>query len=65
MNAAEEKEIVKKYEEATDKCGMINILTQLYDCKRADMVELLERNVIRILEQCRRKNQNQRWLFRN
>lgn len=44
MNAAEEREIIKKYEQANDKCGMINILTQLYDCKRADMVELLERN---------------------
>lgn len=43
MNAAEEREIIKKYEQANDKCGMINILTQLYDCKRADMVELLER----------------------
>lgn len=44
MNAAEEREIVKKYEQANDKCGMINVLAQLYDCKRADMVELLERN---------------------
>ena len=43
MTVNEEKEICREFKEAKDKAGMILILSQLKDCKREDIVTVLEK----------------------
>lgn len=44
MTVIEEKNICRQFKEAKDKLGMILILSQLNDCKREDIVEILEKH---------------------
>lgn len=44
MAVIDEKEICRNFKEAKDKAGMILILSQLNDCSREEIIQVLEKN---------------------
>lgn len=44
MATIDEKEICRQFREAKDKAGMVLILSQLNDCSREVIVDVLEKN---------------------
>ena len=44
MTTIDEKEICRQFKEAKDKSGMVLILSQLNDCSREEIVQVLEKN---------------------
>lgn len=44
MVVIDEKEVCRKFKEAKDKAGMVLILSQLNDCSREEIVQILEKN---------------------